>query len=362
MLSEDKKVRYAVIGAGWISQIAFMPSAAQTSNSRITAIVSGSPDAAQKLAAFHDVPNVFSYDDYDAMLAGDYVDAVYIALPNSLHADYAIRAAKAGKHALVEKPLAMDVAECEAMIAAANDAGTFLGTAYRLHHDPGSVKALEQIRSGAIGSPRFFSSVFSFQTDSQNHRLNAAHWGGPLQDIGVYCINAARHVFGTEPIEVSAMMGCGGDDPRFADVHEAVSATMRFPEGGFAQFTASFGAAEIDMFRVVGSDGEIVVDPAYQFQTDVAWRLRNARGVTAGSVPNIDHFGAQTAYFSDCILGGNPPESDGHEGLADVTILRAIERSAETGMAQKIDLPPRPSHPSAETVRTVFRTDRRLLL
>jgi len=356
------KVRYGVVGAGWISQIAFMPAVAQTGNSEMTAIVSGNPDHAAKLAEFHGIDRIYDYDRYEEMLADDVVDAVYIALPNSMHADYAIRAAKAGKHALVEKPLAITVEECEAMIAAAKDAGTWLMTAYRLHNDPGTVELLEQIRGGAIGEPKLFTSVFSFQSPSGNHRLKAEHWGGPLQDIGVYCLNAARHVFGAEPVEAIAMKGHGDGDPRFTEVEETIAVTLRFPGERFAQFIVSFGAASVDMYRVLGTRGEVTLDPGFSFETDTTLRLRQEETTMFEKVsPSIDHFGAQTAYFSDCILNNVRPEADGEEGLADVRAMRAIERAAETGEPQRIETPPRPVHPGPDMLRPVPRTDRRLV-
>ena len=140
-------IRYAVVGAGWISQEAFLPGVAQSGNSSIAAIVTGDLEKGAKLAAFHSVPQVVGYAGYDALLASAAVDAVYIALPNSLHADYAIRAARAGKHIMVEKPLATSVAEAEAMIAAADAAGVYLMTAYRLHNEPGTLAVLDHIRS-----------------------------------------------------------------------------------------------------------------------------------------------------------------------------------------------------------------------
>ena len=149
-------VRYAVVGAGWISQIAFMPGVPLTGNSQMTAIVSGRTDAARKLAQFYGIEHVVGYDGYDDLLASNRIDAVYIALPNSLHADYAIRAAQAGKHVMVEKPLAVTEAECRAMIAAAEAAGVYLMTAYRLHNEPGTLHALQLVRDGAIGDPRLF--------------------------------------------------------------------------------------------------------------------------------------------------------------------------------------------------------------
>lgn len=358
-----QKIRYAVVGAGWISQIAFMPAVAQTGNSRITAIVSGNAEAAAKLAEFHGVEHIVDYDGYDALLAGDLIDAVYIALPNSMHADYAIRAARAGKHVLVEKPLAITVEECQAMIDAADAAGVWLMTAYRLHCEPGTIAVLDRIRAGEIGEPRYFSSTFTLQAAPGNHRLQAKHWGGPLQDIGVYCINAVRHVFQAEPQEVFAMTSRGNGDPRFAEVEEALAVTLRFPGDRLAQFYVSFGTGGLDQYRVHGTRGDLTVDPGYRFETEIAFRRRvDEDEVETHVAEPCDHFGAQTAYFSDCILNGTRPEPDGQDGLADVAIMRAIERAAATGQVQKLDLPARPAHPSAQTLRMVPRTDRRLVL
>ncbi|KAF0175060.1 MAG: putative glucose-fructose oxidoreductase oxidoreductase protein [Rhodobacteraceae bacterium] len=355
-------IRYAVVGAGWISQEAFMPGVAQSGNSTIAAIVTGDLEKGAKLAAFHNVPQVVSYDDYDALLASDTIDAVYIALPNSMHADYTIRAAKAGKHIMVEKPLAVSVEEGEAMIAAADAAGVFLMTAYRLHHEPGTVAVLDQIAKGSIGTPLIFQSVFSFQMAPGNHRLQAAHWGGPLQDVGVYCVNAARHIFGEEPIEATATLAQPADDPRFAEVEATLAATLRFPSGGLAQFICSFGAAAVDNYRVVGSNGDIELDPAFKFDFAMKMRLRRDGVTTAITFPQIDHFGAQVAYFSDCITAGTQPEADGAEGLADMRALLAIEAAARTGKPQPIQSPPRPRHPTSDMVRMAPVTTHRLLL
>lgn len=355
-------IRYAVVGAGWISQEAFLPGVAQSGNSAIAAIVTGDLEKGAKLAAFHGVPQVVSYADYDALLASDSIDAVYIALPNSMHADYAIRAARAGKHIMVEKPLAVSVAEAEAMIAAAHKAGVYLMTAYRLHNEPGTLAVLDHIAKGDIGTPLIFQSVFSFQMGAGNHRLKAAHWGGPLQDVGVYCINAARHIFGEEPIEATATLTQPADDPRFAEIEASIAATLRFPSGGLAQFVASFGAGEVDNYRVVGSKGDLELDPAFKFDCAMKLRLRRNGVTTETTFPQIDHFGAQVAYFSDCILAKTPPEADGEEGLADMRALIAIEAAARTGQPQPIHTPPRPRHPTPDMLRMIPVTAHRLLL
>lgn len=355
-------INYAIVGAGWISQIAFLPGAAQSGNSRVAAIVTGDRAKAKQLADFHNIGAVVGYDGYDALLASPTIDAVYIALPNHMHADYAIRAARAGKHILVEKPLAASEEEALAMIAAARDANVFLMTAYRLHNEPGTVAVLEHIRAGAIGRPLFFQSVFSFQTLVGNHRLAALNWGGPLQDVGVYCVNAARHVFAEEPVEAVAMAHRPDDDPRFAEVNASVAAMLRFPSGGLAQFVASFGGAPVDSYRVIGTLGDLELDPGFKFETATKLRLRRDGSWSETHFPQIDHFGAQIAYFSDCIVARSPPEADGEEGLADMRALIAVEKACLTGQPQTIVSRARPRHPTLDMVRHAAPTDRRLVL
>lgn len=354
-------VRYGVVGAGWISQEAFLPAIPQVENSVVTALVSGNRDTSTKLAEFYGIEHVYSYDDYDAMLRDDVVDAVFIALPNSLHAEYAIRAMKAGKHALVEKPLAVSVAECEEMIAVAKEAGVFLMTAYRLHSEPGTVKVLDLIRDGAIGEPRHFASTFSFQSGAENHRLLAEHWGGPLQDIGVYCLNAARHCFASEPTQAVAVKGHGNGDGRFREVEGSMAVILSFPEERLAQFLFSFEADDTDTYRIIGTKGEITVEHCYDFHFTPRIWLSKGYDREEIKVPDSDHFGGQAAYFSDCVLTGTPPVPNGVEGLADVRALLAIEAAAKTGQPQKISTPERDRHPSQDTVRVVPRTDRRLV-
>ena len=355
-------INYAVVGAGWISQQAFLPGVVQSGNSRVAAIVTGDHAKAARLAEFYGIGTVVGYDGYDALLDDPGIDAVYIALPNHMHADFAIRAARAGKHVMVEKPLAVSADEGLAMIAAARSANVFLMTAYRLHNEPGTIAVLEHIRANTIGRPLFFQSLFSFQTSPGNHRLQATAWGGPLQDVGVYCINAARHIFGEEPIEAIATAHRPVDDPRFGEVDASVAATLRFPSGGLAQFVASFGAAAVDNYRVVGTSGDLELDPGFRFETATRLRLRRDGKTAETQFPQIDHFGAQVAYFSDCIKSRTPPEADGDEGLADMRALLAIERAASTGVPQAISVHPRSRHPTPDMVRLTPVTDRRLVL
>ena len=356
-----RRVRYAVVGAGWISQEGFLPAVPQTGNSEVTAIVTSTAEAGRRLAEFHGIERVVGYDQYDAALASGAFDAVYIALPNVLHAEYAIRALERGVHALVEKPLAACVAECESMIDAADRGGAFLMTAYRLHCEPGTVEAIRLVHDGAIGRPRLFSAFFSAQIGATNHRLSAANWGGPLQDVGLYCVNAARNVFGAEPVEVVAMKG-HGDDSRFTEVEESLSAILRFPGDALATIMVSFNAADVDTYRVVGTEGEIEMQPGFRFETPTRMCLRKNGAEEVTTFPEIDQFGGQIAYFSDCILAGRSPVPNGAEGLADVRALLAIEQAAKSGMPQAIESTSRSSRPTPDMVRLVDRTTRRLVL
>jgi len=360
-MTTKKKVRYAVIGAGWISQEAFLPAVEQTGNSEVAAIVSGSLDKAKQLADFHGIKGVYPYEQFDALARSGGVDAVYIATPNSSHARYALQAARHRLHILVEKPLAMSLAEAEAMQAAARDAGVNLATAYRLHNDPGTLKLMALIRSGAIGDPRHFSTNFSFQIAADNHRLRKAHWGGPLQDLGVYCLNAARHVFGSEPVDVQALSCSDAGDPRFAEVDAGITATLRFEGGRSATFYVGFGTDPIDVIQVLGTTGSLEMQHAYLFDKPRTIVLRRGDAVERIDVARTDNFSGMIAYFSDCILDGTRPAVDSGEGIEDMRALLAIEEAAARGAPVRL-ASSRPFTPLQPSMLRSFPPARRKLL
>lgn len=356
-----RKVRYAVVGAGWIAQEAFMPAVAQTGNSEITAIVTGDPKKARALGRYYGVRHTYHYDDYDRMLADGIADAIYLALPNTMHRDYTVRAAKAGLHVLCEKPMAPTEADCKAMIKAAKDGGVKLMIAYRLHFEPATVEAIELVRRGRIGEPRIFSSVFAQQVSGRNHRTKGALWAGPLPDMGCYPLNAVRHIFAAEPIEAMAF-GSRNGEARFSEVEEMVTVMLRFPGDRIATFTASYGAESVDEYRIVGTKGNLLVQPAFMFGTGLGHRLTVGGRTRERKFREIDQFGAETKYFSECILRNRDPEPDGEEGLADVRAMLAIEKAMKTGRPQPIRSPERPVHPARAQVRLVKPTKKRLLV
>jgi predicted dehydrogenase len=327
------KIRYAVVGQGYFAQAAILPAFAKTKNSELVAILSSDTKKLEELGERHRVAHRLTYDDYDAFLASGRVDAVYIALPNNMHCDYTVRAARAGVHVLCEKPMALTERECEQMIRACDDAGTKLMIAYRLHFEKANLTAIELARSGELGDVRLFDSVFCQQVEAGNSRLRAELGGGPLYDIGIYCVNAARYLFRDEPEEVVAFTASRDGDPRFSEVEEQIAALLRFPGGRIAQFTASFGAHDLSRFELVGTKGILRVDPAYNFAVDLKHELLTESGSKKRTFKQRDQVAPEIIYFSDCIRRNLDPEPSGEEGLIDVRILRAIYASAESGKA-----------------------------
>jgi predicted dehydrogenase len=337
-----KKVRYAVVGAGWFGQSAVLPAFANAKeNSELAAIVSGDAQKRATLSSDYGVP-AHPYEQYDDLLASGNVDAVYIVSPNSLHKDHAVAAARHGVHVLCEKPLADTAVGAEEMIAACDRAGVLLMTAYRLHFEKANLQAVDLIRKGTIGEPRVMTSTFTQQVDPDNSRLDARLGGHPLLDVGIYCVNAARYLFRAEPTEVTAFAATG-NDPRFKEVPEMVSAVMRFPDERLASFVCGFGAAKASAYQVLGTEGDIRVDPAYSHTGARAMTVTVDGKSKDTKFPDCDQIGPEIVYFSDCIRNGRRPEPDGREGLIDLWIIEAIKASTVKGMA--VPLQPVPEKP-----------------
>jgi predicted dehydrogenase len=333
-----RKVRYGVVGLGHIAQVAVLPAFAHAENSELTALISDDPEKLEKLGRRYKVKARFSYDQFDECLQSDVLDAVYIALPNHLHRDYTERAARAGVHILCEKPMAVTEDDCMAMIRAAEENGVKLMVAYRLHFEEANLKAIDLVQGGKLGEPRLFNSVFTMQVKAGDIRLNPRdQGGGPLYDIGVYCINAARNLFGAEPMEVVAFSSNNGD-PRFQESEEMVAATLRFPgRERVASFTCSFNGADVSTYRVVGTTGELIMDPAYEYAGELTQTLTLDGRKRKRTFPKRDQFAPELISFSECILTGAAPEPSGWEGLADVRVIRALYRSADSGQPVRLE-------------------------
>ncbi|GCB04324.1 Gfo/Idh/MocA family protein [Ralstonia sp. SET104] len=327
-------VRYAVVGAGWISQAAFLPGVAQSGNSIVTALVTGDEAKATVLADRYGIEHVHGYADYDQLLNSGDIDAIYLALPNDMHRQYALPALQRGIHVLLEKPMATSEADCEAMIEAARNGNAKLMIAYRLHFEPATLAAIELVRAGKLGRIRAFSAMFSQSVAPSNHRANHGYWAGPVSDMGVYPINAVRNLFGEEPVEVSA---CGVRDPDLPfNFDDTVSVTLRFADHRVAQFVVSYSGASIDQYRILGTKGDLEVSPGFMFGVGLKYQLTLDGKTQEQAFDATDQFGGELQYFSDCILHNREPEPNGEEGLADVRVLAAIERALESGQPQNL--------------------------
>ncbi|MCA1562202.1 MAG: Gfo/Idh/MocA family oxidoreductase [Acidobacteria bacterium] len=327
-------VRYGVVGLGHIAQVAVLPAFAHARrNSRVVALVSDDPAKLRALSRKYRIEGVYSYEEYEACL--EQVDAVYIALPNSLHAEYTIRAARAGVHVLCEKPMAVTVDECQRMIDACRENRVKLMIAYRLHFEEINLKAVDLVRRGRIGDPKFFNSSFAMTVRKNDIRTKKDMGGGTLYDIGVYCINAARYLFRAEPNEVMAVSVNSGA-AKLAEVDESTGAILRFDGERVAAFVTSFNAADVASYRIVGTKGQLHVDPAYEYAEGLGYELTVNGTTTRKRISKRDQFAPELLYFSDCILKDREPEPSGEEGRQDVRIVQALYESAATRKAVRI--------------------------
>jgi len=327
MATGRRPVGFAVVGLGHIAQSQVLPAFERTEGkARLVALVSGDERKSRALASIYGIGKCFSYDRFDDCLADEEVEAVYIALPNDLHRPYVERAARAGVHVLCEKPLALSEADCRAMIDACATGGVELMTAYRLHFEEANLRAVDWVRRRRIGEPRVFSSLFGYQVEPGNIRTSAERGGGPAWDLGIYCVNAARSLFGDEPVEVFAEVL--GGDARFRDVEAAMGALLRFPGERIAQFSVSFDTAPVAHWRMMGTEGELELVDAYEYAAPRKLTLRRDDDVVHYEFGVVDQFAPELAHFADCIREGRRPIPDGEEGLRDVRIVEALHRSA----------------------------------
>lgn len=325
-----QRIRYAVVGLGHFAQTAILPAFdGAKSTSELVALVSGEIEKRQVLAKEYGVTLTSDYDGYDALLASGQIDAVYIATPNASHLDFAVRAAKAGVHVLVEKPLAVTVAEAKKMIAACKKARVKLMCAYRLHFEASTLSANEEVQSGALGEPRIYTSTFTQMVDPANSRfVPAREGGGPVYDVGVYCLNTARQLFHAEPIEVFAMF----TPARLGrnDVEEQAAVVLRFPGERLATFAVSFVAVHDSRYELIGEKGMISGTPAFSHAAPLAHEVKIGERTNRKTFAGRDQLAAVLDHFSRAVIDGHEPEPSGEEGLRDLRVIEAIFKSVKT--------------------------------
>jgi predicted dehydrogenase len=339
MPTGDRTIGYCMIGLGVIAGH-FMGGIKNSSHCRVTGLVSGHREKAERIAAQYGVPSgsIYDYSNMDEIAKNQEIDAVYVALPNSMHAEYTIRSAKAGKHVLCEKPMCTTVSDAESMIAACKAAKVKLMIAYRCHYEPLHLKAMSIIREGHLGTVQSMSSDFGFTGHAGEWRLDKTlAGGGSLFDVGIYSLNASRYLSGEEPVRFSAITSnVDKNDVRFQQVEENVSWMTTFPSGFVASGHSTYGAQMGGYFRIYGSKGYLEMEPAYNYDGT------HLRGRYAGAAPGepvvtIDEsnpeqdpiqFQREAEHMAECITKDQTPATPGEEGLRDMRHLYEIYRAA----------------------------------
>jgi glucose-fructose oxidoreductase len=342
-IEPSRRVGWAVVGLGKLALDQVLPAFGACGKSRLVALVSGDRAKAQRVASQYgvDPKHIYDYDSYDAIAQDPAIQVVYIILPNSLHANFSLRASRAGKHVLCEKPMAISATECQQMIDAAAQAQRKLMIGYRCHYEPCNLAAINLLRQGEIGKIR---AVVTDNGQAIDPTDPAGEWrlrkslagGGSLMDIGIYGLNAARYLTGEEPIEVAAMVNSPGDDPRFREVEDLVVFTLRFPSGAIAHCSTSYSYAATSRFAVQGTTGVLTLDPATTYY-EHALHVKTEKGSRKVELHEINQFAAEMDHFSAAILNQQPVKSPGEEGMQDVRLMHSIYEAARLGRPIKID-------------------------
>ena len=334
----DKRLGVAVVGLGSLALENIIPAFGSAKSVRLAALVSGEPDKARAVAAEYGVPegSLYTYDDFDRIRDNPEIDIVYVVLPNALHAEFTIRAAKAGKHVLCEKPMAASVEQAQSMVDACRAAGRRLMIAYRLQYTPEHRTVIEMARAKTYGAVRMIDAV-NGQNDAANgqwRQIRALSGGGSLPDVGLYCINAFRYITGEEPVEVTGQLTQPKDDPRFREVEDIAMFTLRFPSGIVGRGSSGYSFHESRTLRVQAETGWFGLAPAFGYDNLVVDINRKAGRASATEMRRFtpkDQFAQEMDAFAASLAANQEPRTPGTEGLQDMKIMAAIYQSAATG-------------------------------
>ena len=342
-LPDNQRVGFALVGLGHLTLNQILPAFGECKKSKVVALVSGSPEKMQKVAAQYGIKkeSCYSYADYDKLRDNKEVQAIYIVLPNGMHAEYTVRGAQAGKHILCEKPMANTAAECQAMIDACKKADRKLMIAYRIQYEPHNRMVREMVQKGQFGK------VKSIVANNGQNSDNPKHWrfskalagGGCLPDVGLYCLNTIRFVLAEEPTEVVAYMHSTPDDPRFKEVEEQVNWLMKFPSGVQASCATSYGHHDDKQYKVLADTGWIKMDPAFPYnglQLETSQAQGKENQIIQHKIADKDQFASEIDHFSECVMENKTPFTPGEEGLQDQKIMEAIYQSAREGKPVKL--------------------------
>jgi predicted dehydrogenase len=330
---KDGKLGIALVGLGTYSEGQLAPALQETAHCYLAGIVTGSNEKRNKWKSQYNLPDnaCFSYENFDTIRDNPEIDIVYVVLPNSMHAEWVVRAAKAGKHVICEKPMAITVEECDRMMAACKEARKMLSIGYRLHFEPHNREAMRLGQQRKFGKINLIEAEHSL-ADVQGWRIEKTlSGGGPLMDVGIYCVQAVRYVTGMEPLAVTAQEGFKNDHQKFASVEESITWQMEMPDGSIAKCASSYSVKQ-SRLRVEAENGWFELNPAYPY--------KGVKGKTSEGemiFPQVNQQALQMDDFALCIKEGRLTSVPGEEGRQDVKILQAIYKAMETGERVLID-------------------------
>jgi predicted dehydrogenase len=335
----NKKLGYALVGLGRLSTNQLAPALQKTQHSQLVGIVTGSPEKAKEWQDKYGIKeeNTYDYRNFDRLSDNSEIDVIYIVLPNSMHQEFTIRAARAGKHVLCEKPMSVSSHECRTMIEACADANVKLAIGYRCQFEPHHAECMRIAREQEFGKIRFIEAGFGFSFgdypigDLRRWRLEQEYaGGGALMDVGIYALQACRYLTGEEPISVMARE-IKTDHEKFAEVDETILWSMDFPSGIVANCSTTYGFSGVNHATVFADGGKFGLGPAYGYGG-----IKAFAGERTIERPEIDQFAAEMDDFSQVVKENRTSKVPGEEGLRDVMIMEAIYDSVRTGRRVKV--------------------------
>ena len=326
---KDGKLGIALVGLGGYATGQLAPGLQQTEHCYLAGIVTGTPAKAQSWKEKYNIPekNIYNYDNYDTIKNNPDIDIMYVVLPNSMHAEYTIRAAKAGKHVICEKPMAITVEDCDKMIGACKQAGKMLSIGYRLHFDPYNLEMARLGQQKVYGEIKKLTTAFSFVAEKGIWRLDKKMaGGGPLMDLGIYCLQGVCYTTGMEPVAVTAQSPPVSDKEKFIDVEETLSFQMEMPNGMIAECRTSYSES-MNLLRAETDKGWFELSPAYNYS--------NLKGKTSdGKIvdfPRLSQQAKQMDAFALSIKNKKTSIVPGEMGRRDLKIITAIYEAMRTG-------------------------------
>ena len=311
------QVRWGILSTANIGR-KVIPAIHSSSNGVVAAVASRSPERAREFADEQDIPIV--YGSYEELIESDDVDAIYNPLPNSMHAEWSIKCAQAGKATLCEKPFASDAAEAQTIVDAFEKHKVLLAEAFMYRFHPQHAKVKSIVADGGIGDLKIINSSFTFYiSDAANIRLSKSLAGGGLMDVGCYCVNLMRFMTDEEPETVTAVGNIGAT----TGVDEILAGTLKFPSGVIGHFDCGLRADRQQSYRLKGTSGSIVVSSSFtpDKRKDTVVQHWQGDQLTEHVIAPVDHYQLMVEDFADALLTGRAPRFPPNDAVRNMEVV-----------------------------------------